>query len=363
MERITRFGFELEICWYYGKQGCTRTDKPSYKDFQNMDFLEKFKYYLFNVLLHEENPALQLITQLDAKYGGSEIGILYYDDSEELNRVIVDLINPGSIDAPNFINIGSKYDARFAHYKIPIFTEDVSVDCRIVDTSQQNSANNKNESSEFASTRTESMAIECITPILEIEGEVTEEKVELWTNLYLALFGLYSPQCFYTNYTTGFHVNVSLADSDGQTIRLNCESFRKFFIPEYIRYESQMYSKVRQQLKKGQTYSSWATPLSKVQANTLALEDEANRVNQEHSLFLLQTKHWAVLLKTNSVFEFRLYGSDTDFRRLGSYVYQACHLLNHIYDRYMAKKAKGILGGRRQTRRLLRRVRRTRRLR
>lgn len=204
------------------------------------------------------------------------------------------------------------------------------------------------------------MGIECITPVLAIKGEVTEDKVAQALAPFLACFGLLSPHCFFTNYSTGFHVNVSLQDEHGR-IRLNCESFRKFFVPEYIRYESRMYSKVRTRLREEQEFSSWAKPLSKVRANTLAIENEADRTDAEHAQYLLSTKHWAVLLKQGSVFEFRLYGSETDWEKLVDYTFQACHLLNHIYDRYMEKKAKGLLGGRRQTRRLPRRVRRTRR--
>lgn len=70
---------------------------------------------------------------------------------------------------------------------------------------------------------------------------------------------------------------------------------------------------------------------------------------------------WAVLLKQGSVYEFRLYGSETDWRNLIEYIFQACHLLNHIYDHYRDKKVKGMIGGS-QTRRLRLR-RRSRRLR
>lgn len=355
--RITRFGLELEICWNYGEEGCLLYPFP--ETFITLSFMEKFKYYLFNVLLNPTNPGLRIMKGLSPEYGGSEIGILYMDDNDILHRAILDLNNPGTIEEPNYITIGSKYDSRFAHYTIPIFTEDISLVCGDAPSRLKKKYAPENN----ALVPAMSMGIECITPVLKIEGRVTEDKVYFFSQLYLGFFGLYSPKCFFTNYTTGFHVNVSLGDSNNQTIRLNCESFRRFFVPEYMRYEKRMYSKVRQQLRKGQNYSSWAERLSNVQAAIPNLPDEDERANQEHSLFLLQTKHWAVLLKTNSVFEFRLFGSNTDFRVLCDYAYQACHLLNHIFDRYMKKKSQGLLGGAQTRRRLRRRLRRTRRLR
>jgi len=240
--------------------------------------------------------------------------------------------------------LDDKYDPRFAHYKIPIFTPDISLQCG--DTSLN--VQQKYKPANAKPIPPASMGIECITPVLEVHGEITEAKIQQAVGPFLALFGLLKPTCFFTNYSTGFHVNVSLAE-DEKPIRLNCQRFLTFFVPDYIRYENRVYSKVRQRLREGAKFSAWAEPLSKVKDNILALENEANRTEKEDSLFLLKTKHWAVLLKQGSVFEFRLYGSETDWEKLADYTFQACHLMNTIYDRFLAKKAKGLLGG--QTRR------------
>lgn len=353
-ERLTRFGVELEICWKYGEDLCGYPVlQTEYEAFNDSPFLFKCLMFFFSMILNNPNQIILGWLQQNTP----ELGILYTDEEDEIQRAIFDVRDPGTASNPNYTVLESKYDPRFSQYMIPIFTEDISLQCG--DTREDHKRKYKPANHQPLSPM--SMGIECITPVLAIYGEVTEQKVAAALAPFLACFGLLSPHCFFTNYSTGFHVNVSLVDKDGP-IRLNCEKFRNFFIPEYIRYESQMYSKVRTRLREGQEYSIWATPLKQVQANALAIENETNRANTLHAHHLLSTKHWAVLLKQGSVYEFRLYGSETNWEKLVEYTFQACHLLNHIYDRYLDKKAKGLLGGRVQTRRLRLR-RRSRRLR
>lgn len=331
-QRTTRFGVELEICWHYGIEGCGySTLRNEYETFNDFSFLDKCLVFFFSMIVNNPNQTILGWLQENSP----ELGILFTDEEDEIQRAIFDVRDPGTPRRPKFTTLESKYDPRFSQYTIPIFTEDRSLQCGDTRASLKRQYKPANQQPLPPA----SMGLECITPVLEIEGEVTEDKIAQALGPFLACFGLLSPHCFFTNYSTGFHVNVSLADANGP-IRLNCERFRKFFVPEYIRYETRMYSKVRTRLREGQSYSSWATPLSKVQANSLAIENEANRANATHAEHLLSTKHWAVLLKQGSVFEFRLYGSETDWEKLVGYAFQACHLLNHIYDRYRDKKEK-----------------------
>jgi hypothetical protein len=327
MPRVTRFGVELEICYRFDDD-CLKGDAPA--DVSRMLFVDKFKTYLKSILLTSNN-----LPYILRKYRYIAVSDEIYD------KTIYDLENPEK-EPVEYKNASKELRTLVDEYRIPIFADDLTVECG--DTGKQYRAKGVKVPTE------KSMRIECITPILSVEGEITEAKVEAALDPMLSFFGLDRAECFFANSTTGFHVNVSLSESsNGAAFNLSSKPFRKLFLERYGHYENKKYNTVRSHLREqpgkeeGPLNAEWAARLAGP-----FREKVAKGNSKELETFLnLKEKPAAVKVKDNSVFEFRLFQAEVEKEKLFEYTFAGLHLLNTIYDESL-RKLKG--GSRRKGR-------------
>jgi hypothetical protein len=284
-------------------------------------FKEKFEAFFRSILLKSRN-----LEQFRENY--RYVGTI--DDFD--NNLIYDLRNPEGdpIDA----STNEELKHLVSTYQIPIFMDDMSVECGEVPIHFR----------KYPVRSEQSFRLECITPILSIEGEVTEAKVEAVLMPHLRFFGLDREECFFANGSAGFHVNVSLWNPGAdRAIDLSSKLFRKKFLNRYAHYENKEYGKVRTRLPAGKKEANWARRLAEEYRRLERLDQDGEEIRENMNTFLkLSKKPYAVKVKPESVFEFRLYQSEADAKKLCDYTFAAMHLLNSIYDEAVAKK---LIGG------------------
>lgn len=368
-QRITRFGVELEICWKLdgecsqslasrrealGQGALVRAAELEMRgkvlgsEKKNVKYmLMEEKAELFFQSLMRTSPSYETIRD---KYGF--LGIM--DEGDEL--FIKDLSNP---DEP-LRKASATEKGVIEAYKFPIVMDDMTVECG--DTPE--GMREANVPSEFEN----SSRFEFVTPILEIEGDVTPEKVEEALYPLLMFFGLHSPNCFFSNASTGYHVNVSLGDpslvensgynsnnsnSNGSVqsnvINLSNKSFRRLFLNRYSEYENAMYNTVRHTLlprASKEQGAGWARKLAAQWRRLKGLKNPRIWEKEElEKLLSLSDKHFAVKVKPGNVFEFRLFQAETDPAKLYANTFAALDLLNRIYDEYLTKKNERVTAG------------------
>lgn len=328
MPRVTRFGVELEICYRFDEEGCLKGAVPA--DITKLLFIDKFNVFFRSILLTSDK-----LPYMIRKYRYVAVSDEVYD------KTLYDLENPEKKPV-SYEDASAELRKLVDEYRIPIFADDLTVECG--DTPAEYRQKGVKVPTE------KSMRIECITPILSVEGEITEAKVEAALDPMLSFFGLGRPQCFFVNSTTGFHVNVSLSNSeDGPAINLSSKPFRKLFLERYGHYENKKYNTVRSHLR--EQPGKEGGPLNAPWAGRLAgrfREKVAKGNSKELETFLnLKEKPAAVKVKDNSVFEFRLFQAEAEKEKLFEYTFAGLHLLNTIYDESL-RKLKG--GSRRKGR-------------
>lgn len=322
--RITKFGVELEICWDIGPEGCLAPEVHLSAPVTHVLFKEKFEAYFRSILLNSRNLEFFRETY---RY------VACIDDLED--TFIYDLRNPGA--EPVDASTNAEFKDLVTSYKIPIFMDDITVECGEIIKKLR----------KYPVKSERSFRLECVTPILSIEGEVTEAKVEAALMPHLRFFGLDREECFFANGSAGFHVNVSLWNPGAdRAIDLSSKLFRKKFLNRYAHYENKEYGKVRTRLPAGKKEANWARRLAEEYRRLERLGQDGEEIQENMNTFLkLGKKPYAVKVKPESVFEFRLYQSEADAKKLCDYTFAAMHLLNSIYDEAVAKK---LIGGSRR---------------
>jgi hypothetical protein len=175
-------------------------------------------------------------------------GITYYYDMTNIsteglpfNDFIQYLKNKYMIGDENIssaLTLADGVQKRFEKYQLPIFVDDQSIQCG--DSKNQNSKN------EAYITDTNSFRFECITPILSIKGVPTKEKIGNVLIPFLSLFGLEHSNCFIVNHSMGFHVNISLYNTNNDYINI----FNEFSKRSSNKYESSKIIKIWADYKK-----------------------------------------------------------------------------------------------------------------
>ena len=331
-KRITKFGCELEVCWDFAPPGCLADDVAFFDDISTLPFHEKFSAF-YKSILRRPGPAFEAIKDT-YRY------IAYEDDAGTF--FLYDLTKPATAlpEEMTMSVIHKKKLEDIWNYKIPRFVDDFTIKCGDTPAFAREGTPVKSE---------QSIRVECITPVLEIEGEITESKVEDALKPLLRFFGLGRDECFFSNSSAGFHVNVSLWNKGADTaIDLGASVFRDKFLRNYGTFENRRYSKVRTRLGPGKTESDWAKRLAGRYRDLLAAENGPKKNAELEHYQALMEKTWAVKVKEGSIFEFRLFQSETDIDKLCDYTFSGLHLLNMIYDDALKRKLTG--GSRKRSR-------------
>ena len=305
-----RFGVELEICIRINPD-CLQSSFT--RDLYTIPFQERFHIYFDQFLSQAPIAIRKLYPEIAMKsdeYG--EGGTLYY---------IYNLRNPLKKGAHGKkernvrrATIDEKTNI-VTNYPMPIFEQDTSVICGDVShyEFQKNMVINRN-TKRFI-TMNESIGIECISPILRFQGIPNSKLVEHTLHSYFQLIGLGKPQCFMTNKTTGFHVNVSAYDTIENTI-LPITKYPMFMyiLQQYIAKEREYY---RTEFRQDRT--DWAKPVYAMYNQML--EKKPTLLNKPEKQYDILTsvshpktsllhKEFGINIKENELLEFRVFQSD-----------------------------------------------------
>ena len=210
-------------------------------------------------------------------------------------------------------------DERFNKYKIPIFTEDISVTC---DPTM--------------------LSMECITPVLSIKGAVTLEDLRTVLAPYFTMFGFDHPQNLLPNHTTAFQVTVSMEDASGQRICIDTPEFLRILVQKQIAYEREKYSLVRPPPASyagppGTYRSSWALPmmneynrrtqkLAQTPEDTLSVMSNRGVTNDKEGTFFVKYPQ--------AVIEFRMFQAMNSSDTLTGYTYDVLRMMQDSLQEY-----------------------------
>jgi hypothetical protein len=220
-----RFGVEIEICIRI-KEGCLESPKgiPTTREFfSEFSFYDKFRVYL-NSILSKAPPAIkQMFPEVAMKNKDTQSFLFRFSDNKEI-----------------FVETNSEEERRIESYEIPRFEIDESVRC----------GDSLDSNSQIVDRNTgglvepwKSIAIECISPILRLRGIPTPEKIRHALLPYLELIGLMKQECFMTNSSAGYHVNLSTFDLKKQKVLpLTRFPLLLFVLDEYIKKEREYYA-------------------------------------------------------------------------------------------------------------------------
>jgi hypothetical protein len=352
-----RFGVEIEICIRI-QDGCIENKGIPLSE---VGFYDKFKMY-FDSILSKASPALKKrFPRIAMK-------------NEDTQFFLYELLNKREI----FVEKGTREEQSIESYEVPRFEIDLSVRCG--DSLDPDSKIvNRNTGEKVESYK--SIAIECISPIFSFKGVPTHEKIKEALLPYLEFIGLLKQECFMTNVSAGYHVNVSAYDlKRKEIIPLTKYPLLLFVLDEYIKKEREYYaSEFRVNA------SAFAKPIYKM--TNLLLEQRPELRNNKRAFFKALTdpehlvmfkagsnddrvtfprdswitrKKFGIKVKPMEILEFRVFRSEKDIELLiDNAMYSLVIVMNAIMNMWTKRSPVSGLanvnslfeGGRRKTRR------------
>jgi len=336
-----RFGVEIEICIRI-QDGCLESPKgiPATEDFfSGFSFYHKFIMYL-NSILSKASPVIkQRFPEIAMKDDTRQWYLYRLSDMKE-----------------TLAEYGSEEDNKIESYEVPRFEIDQSVRCG--DSLDADSKIIDRNTGELVQPW-KSIAIECISPILKFRGVPTPEKIKEALLPYLEFIGLLKQECFMTNSSAGYHVNVSAFDlKKNKVIPLTTFPLLLFVLDEYIKKEREYYaSEFRVE------HSAFAKPLYKM--TNLLLEQRPNLRNNKQAFFKALTdsdfvvrftagpqnnksifprdswitrKKYGIKVKQFEILEFRVFKSDKHINAMLDNVQYSCVIVMNALLNYWIKR-------------------------
>jgi len=310
---ITKFGVELEICVRVGPE-CIKYEGT--KKLSNIDHRERFDMYFKYILVPNAraNPDLIRLFPL----------ICY--NFVQMQPYIYDLRDPFEADGqtvrkhdPNPEEADLVYS-----YALPIFTDDPTVVCGDADAwNSSYTTRIYNNTLRRHQQLGDSIGFEMISPVLEIRGEATPAKITESLHPLLFLFGMNRTNCFMSNFTSGFHVNVSI-ERDGSVLPITKTPLIHHIMKEYIDYETENYALVRSKRPlENPTYTShWAKPMQR------RIKPENKSYANIFTSNFLKIKEGGLKIKDDEILEFRLFQSESDIELLEKYTRDAIRIVH-----------------------------------
>lgn len=335
----SRFGVELEVCVKVSPD-CIQMPHPLINFENTMTIKNKFDFFYTSILQKSSTFDLMASTyEYCALLMHTPSGIEFYfytmtkPDEPALERKEIQ-------DAA----LANSLVRRLARYEIPMFADDMSIICGDSQGALLKEGAGIQDPYSFR--------FECITPVLSIEGHVTQNKVRETVVPFLQFFGLESPNCFILNYSMGFHVNASLyIPEKGKYIAIGVPPFLNKLLRKYIAMERYLYRAVRTRKQAGANdsyVSNYARPLyenlNRFQAESggLSAEEIMNTKMTENDY--IEEKKKAIKRKSPYLLEFRLFEGDSDMERLVHHVFITLHVLQKtVIDILHTKGKKGLL--------------------
>ena len=351
----TRFGVELEIC--IKADALCLNYEGAEKDLVRIPFKEKFELFYKNIILKSSS-----FEYVKNKY--TYIGI-----KSETGYYLYNMFTPFEADGVTVKSeiAGSKIHY-FKDYSIPIIEQDWTIICGDAGSSKEwKKAGLIPKNWDQAGLLPEewdkerlpkdliSMNFECITPILSFTGQSSDDKINNVLHPFLVLFGLEKPECIIINYSMGFHVNTSLYDTtEKRYITIGTPPFLRKLLKNYITQEKDIYSLVRnmrpQKINNNNKnnnnnyISFWAQPLYKNFNRIKGKKPTKSNNNIRESMTnkaYIDRKERALKYKSDTLLEFRLFGSSSNITTLLQYTAFAIELLHRTY-RQMVKAGEEI---------------------
>jgi hypothetical protein len=268
---IVKFGVELEICV---KLNSLCMNKAA-ENIRDKSWIELFQLYASSMF-----PKYKHVDKIREKYG-----YVYVTTAEKYGYSYI-------FDLTDFTFKEQK--GKIA-YDRPFFTIDRSVQCG--DYLEEYSINSNN----IEKIR-DTFHIEFVSPILDSMEDLKE---------LLEFVGLYRPECFVSNSSAGYHVNISLANkSTGEPINITRDFFKIGFYPLYKEWEKDM-----------QTHSN------EYAYRLLNIESNKNNVYERTAA----NKYVAVYRKSPYLYEFRIFGSNESIDVLIDYTKTATEMMMKAY--------------------------------
>ncbi len=367
----TRFGVELETC--------IRIDPDCIPEFTGVDlnkllFKEKFDMYFKYFLA----PYCQENTEFANKYrfAGIISTATNLCSDREPEYFIYSLTEPFIIeDGVGKINYhrasGDELNMLW-DYIIPIFEYDCTLECGDVQEPYIGVNNPFNEEINNILVKNRSIGIECITPILSIKGKATRTKIYNALNEMLQFFGLGRKpiKCFIPNFSTGFHVNMSVFDTiSDKYYYLSSYKFYAYLLEIFTIYESQYYRHIRtrkpvraNKTVKKNWISTWAQPIYPIYdmfrtksdditqqyinslPTQMSLNDQRKLRSQQFRDKIIQydlmtgsgelSGKFRSIMKKGNVLEFRLFQSDRDINKLLEYTFMTAKIVQDSLKYY-----------------------------
>lgn len=350
----TRFGVELEVCVKLDSN-CIHsvTENLSAINYFNnvntntgLNFKKKFEYFLKSMIV--SSPTFEFI-KANYQYFAVESGMsIYLYDMNDLFKEDMTTLKSVEYKRSSKFKTATTTEASkpftdkefwkmMGEYKLPLFMEDTTIVC---------GDSLSNEKPQGFIDDSLSFSFECITPVLSITGQVTEEKLNQVLKPFLLFFGLSKPDCFIENYSMGFHVNISMFDTmANKIITIGLPPYFNKILKEYVKAERTLYKSVRSRRPLDETnnnyYSVWAKPIYKTINNKrtnlgteLTNNDIINKLinlNQNQSLLsqFFYSKQNAIRKKSNTLLEFRLFESRASIPDLIMFTFTAISFLHN----------------------------------
>ena len=351
----TRFGVELEMC--VKADALCLNYVGSEMDLVRIPFKDKFELFYKNIILKTRS-----FEYVKNKY--TYIGI-----KSETGYYLYNMFTPFEADGVTVKSeiAGSKIHY-FKDYSIPIIEQDWTIICGDAGSSKEwKKAGLIPKNWDQAGLLPEewdkerlpkdliSMNFECITPILSFTGQSSDDKINNVLHPFLVLFGLEKPECIIINYSMGFHVNTSLYDTtEKRYITIGTPPFLRKLLKNYITQERGIYSLVRnmrpQKINNNNKnnnnnyISFWAQPLYKNFNRIKGKKPTKSNNNIRESMTnkaYIDRKERALKYKSDTLLEFRLFGSSSNITTLLQYTAFAIELLHRTY-RQMVKAGEEI---------------------
>ena len=351
----TRFGVELEMC--VKADALCLNYVGSEVDLSRIPFKEKFELFYKNIILKSSS-----FEYVKNKY--TYIGI-----KSESGYYLYNMFTPFEADGVTVKSeiAGSKIHY-FKDYSIPIIEQDWTIICGDAGSSKEWKKaglipKNWDQAGllpgewdkEHLPKDLISMNFECITPILSFTGQSSDDKINNVLHPFLVLFGLEKPECIIINYSMGFHVNTSLYNTtEKRYITIGTPPFLGKLLKNYITQERGIYSLVRnmrpQKINNNNKnnnnnyISFWAQPLYKNFNRIKGKKPTKSNNNIQESMTnkaYIDRKERALKYKSDTLLEFRLFGSSSNITTLLQYTAFAIELLHRTY-RQMVKAGEEI---------------------
>ena len=351
----TRFGVELEMC--VKADALCLNYVGSEMDLVRIPFKDKFELFYKNIILKTRS-----FEYVKNKY--RYIGI-----KSETGYYLYNMFTPFEADG---VTVKSEEASSKLHYfndySIPIFEQDCTIICGDAGSAKEwKKAGLIPKNWDQAGLLPEewdkerlpkdliSMNFECITPILSFTGQSSDDKINNVLHPFLVLFGLEKPECIIINYSMGFHVNTSLYDTtEKRYITIGTPPFLRKLLKNYITQERGIYSLVRnmrpQKINNNNKnnnnnyISFWAQPLYKNFNRIKGKKPTKSNNNIRESMTnkaYIDRKERALKYKSDTLLEFRLFGSSSNITTLLEYTAFAIELLHRTY-RQMVKAGEEI---------------------